>query len=104
MKRIVYSDRKDGFRNFHIVTHGGACYGRFYEDSEWAYVHYESHQSGTTWMQDMPKKEVLKLVRGKQNWADFENGCRYWWEQQEEERRLMDEYEDDDIVDHLMEG
>lgn len=39
-------------------------------------------------MQDMPKKEVLDLVRGKQNWAGFENSCRYWWEQQEEERRL----------------
>lgn len=29
MKKIVYGKMTaDGYRNFHVITHGGDCYGR----------------------------------------------------------------------------
>lgn len=63
MKKIIYGETKeDGSRSFHIVTRGGVCYGRLY-DGEWAYVHYNAHQSGIDYMTDMPKKTLLDLVR-----------------------------------------
>ena len=47
MRKIVYGKMMDGYRNFHIITRGGGmCYGRFYEGSDWAYVHYRSHING----------------------------------------------------------
>ena len=63
MKKIIYGETKEDSRSFHIVTRGGACYGRLYDD-EWAYVHYKAHQSGTDYMTDVPKKTLLDLVRG----------------------------------------
>lgn len=85
MKKIVVEKiaRVDGdykYHNFHIVTRGGACYGRLYDGCEWAYVHYTAHKSGIDYMVDMPKKDVMALVRGKVNWATFENFCSYWEE------------------------
>ena len=51
MRKIVYGKMMDGYRNFHIITRGGGmCYGRFYEGSDWAYVHYRSHINGTDYM------------------------------------------------------
>lgn len=56
VKKIIYGETKeDGSRSFHIVTRGGVCYGRLY-DGEWAYVHYNAHQSGIDYMTDMPKR------------------------------------------------
>ena len=92
MRKIVYGKMADGYQNFHMVTHGGACYGRFYEDSDWAYVHYHSHKSGTDYMQDMPKKEVLDVVRSRKNWSSFEDACcNYWQKEQEEMERCQEE-------------
>lgn len=91
MKKIIYGEMKEDSRSFHIVTRGGACYGRLYDD-EWAYVHYKAHQSGTDYMTDVPKKTLLDLVRGKMNWATFESHCDYWWQKEQEEiRRFQDE-------------
>lgn len=97
MRKIVYGKaRPDGYRNFHIVTRGGSCYGRIYEGTEWAYVHYTSHADGTTYMQDVPQKVLMAVVRGKMNWASFESECRYWWQEaQEEMERLQEEDEED---------
>lgn len=92
MRKIVYGKMtSDGYRNFHVVTHGGDCYGRFYEDSDWAYVHYRSHRSGTDYMQDMPKKEVLDVVRGRKNWSSFEDACFYYWQKEQEEMERCQE-------------
>lgn len=96
MKKIIYGTAKedDGSRSFHIVTRGGACYGRLYED-EWAYVHYKAHQSGTDYMTDVPKKTLMDLVRGKMNWDAFESHCLYWWQKEQEEiRRFQEEDEE----------
>ena len=84
MRKIVYGKMMDGYRYFHIITRGGACYGRFYE-GDWAYVHYRSHINGTDYMQDMPKKEVLDVVRGRQNWSSFEDACFYYWQKEQED-------------------
>lgn len=91
VKKIIYGEtNEDGSHSFHIVTRGGACYGRLY-DGEWAYVHYNAHQSGTDYMTDVPKKTLLDLVRGKMNWATFESHCYYWWQKEQEEMRRFQE-------------
>ena len=36
-------------------------------------------------MQDMPKKEVLDVVRSRQNWSSFEDACFYYWQKEQED-------------------
>lgn len=42
-------------------------------------------------MQDMPKKEVLDVVRGHKNWSSFEDACLYYWQKEQEEMERCQE-------------
>lgn len=58
MRKIIL----EGIR-FRFITRKGVCYGKL--GDKWAYVHYVSHANGTTYMVDVPKKDVLDVARGR---------------------------------------
>lgn len=78
MRKIIL----EGIR-FRFITRKGVCYGKL--GDKWAYVHYVSHANGTTYMVDVPKKDVLDVARGRINWNQFEHICLHYWRKEQEQ-------------------